>query len=100
VFEMLLPESKRNRKRRHRPLWLKPAVAATLLLVLGFALTAAGSPASALREYNGANTTKSLKDYQQALQKKKDDPRLHFNTGAAAYRNRQYEKPPNNSANP
>ena len=26
------------------------------------------------------------------LQKKSDDPRLHFNAGAAAYRNRQFEE--------
>ena len=26
------------------------------------------------------------------LKKKKDDPRLHFNAGAAAYRNRQFDE--------
>jgi len=95
LFEMLLPESKREPKTATsaRP-GLKPAVVATtvLMLVLGFAFTTAGSPASALREYNAGKYDQSLKDYQQALQKKKDDPRLHFNTGAAAYRNRQYEE--------
>jgi hypothetical protein len=81
LFEMLLPESKREPKTATAARsGLKPAVAATaaLMLSLGLAFTAAGSPASALREYNAGKYDQSLKDYQQALQKKKDDPRLHI----------------------
>ena len=95
LFEMLLPESKpETEMAKSARATLKPAIAVTavLLLVLGLAFSAAGSPASALREYNAGKYDQSLKDYQQALEKKKDDPRLHFNAGAAAYRNRQYEQ--------
>ena len=50
-----------------------------------------GSPASALREYKAGKYDQALKEYERLLQGKSDDPRLHFNTGAAAYRNRQFE---------
>jgi Ca-activated chloride channel family protein len=50
------------------------------------------SPASALREYQAGKYDESLKEYERLLQKKSDDPRLHFNAGAAAYRNRQFEE--------
>ena len=50
------------------------------------------SPASALREYKAGQYDRALKEYERLLQKKTDDPRLHFNAGAAAYRNRQFEE--------
>lgn len=51
-----------------------------------------GSPASALREYKAGNYDQALKEYQQLLQRKNDDPRLHFNAGTAAYRNQQFDE--------
>jgi len=51
-----------------------------------------GSPASALREYKAGKYEQALKEYEQLLKRKSDDPRLHFNTGAAAYRNQQFEE--------
>ena len=54
-----------------------------LLSGVGIAL---GSPSSALREYNNGKYDQALKDYEQLLQRK-EDPRLHFNAGASAYRN-------------
>jgi Ca-activated chloride channel family protein len=95
LVEMLLPESKRETKAatatRQSP---KPAVAAnaafTILCCLPLAAT--GSSSFALREYNAGKYEQSLKDYQEMLKRKQDDPRLHFNAGAAAYRNRQYEE--------
>jgi tetratricopeptide (TPR) repeat protein len=50
------------------------------------------SPSSALREYQAGKYDEALKEYERLLQKKKDDPRLHFNAGTAAYRNRQFEE--------
>jgi len=50
------------------------------------------SPSSALREYKAGNYEQALKEYERLLQKKSDDPRLHFNAGTAAYRNRQFEE--------
>ena len=54
--------------------------------------SALASPSSALREYKSGNYEQSLKEYERLLQKKSDDPRLHFNAGAAAYQNRQYDE--------
>jgi len=50
------------------------------------------SPSSALREYKAGNYDQALKEYERLLQKKSDDPRLHFNAGTAAYRNRQFDE--------
>jgi Ca-activated chloride channel homolog len=50
------------------------------------------SPSSALREYKAGQYDQALKEYERLLQKKTDDPRLHFNAGAAAYRNQQFEE--------
>jgi Ca-activated chloride channel family protein len=45
-----------------------------------------------LREYEAGKYQDALKDYRQLLEKKKDDPRLYFNAGAAAYQNRQLDE--------
>jgi Ca-activated chloride channel family protein len=95
LVEMLFPERKRETKAKRavasaaRPP-LRPAVAVLLLMLLPTALR--GSPASALREYKAGNYDQALKEYEQLLKRKSDDPRLHFNAGAAAYRNRQFEE--------
>src|ERR1035441_7398839 len=95
LVEMLFPERKRETKAKRavasaaRPP-LRPAVAVLLLMLLPTALR--GSPASALREYKAGNYDQALKEYEKLLKRKSDDPRLHFNAGAAAYRNRQFEE--------
>ena len=95
LVEMLFPERKRESK-------AKPAVApsaqsalgtaTTVLLLLLLPTALRGSPASALREYKAGEYEQALKEYQHLLERKGDDPRLHFNAGAAAYRNRQFEE--------
>jgi Ca-activated chloride channel family protein len=95
LVEMLFPERKRESKARRAGAStaqtpLRAAVAVLLLMLLPTALR--GSPASALREYKAGNYDQALKEYEQLLKRKSDDPRLHFNAGAAAYRNRQFEE--------
>jgi Ca-activated chloride channel family protein len=51
-----------------------------------------GSPAGALREYKDGKYDQALKQYQQLLERKGDDSRLHFNAGAAAYRGHQLDE--------
>jgi len=68
---------------------MKSPVFWLLLLCPGWLLA---SSSDALREYKSGNYDQALKDYQQLLDRKGDDPRLHFNAGAAAYRNRQFEE--------
>ncbi len=68
---------------------------ARLVLILS-AIVCAGSvlasPSSALREYKAGNYDQAVKEYEQLLKRNSDDPRLHFNAGAAAYRNRQFDE--------
>jgi Ca-activated chloride channel family protein len=94
LIEMLFPERKRERSKAAAS---APAKAGLREAVAMFALLAAsasawGSPASALREYKHGQYDNALKEYQQSMEKKKDDPRLHFNAGAAAYKSKNFEE--------
>ena len=68
-------------------------VAGSMLVVLP--CSTLGSPSSALREYKDGKFDDALKEYQQLLERKADDPRLHFNAGTAAYRNGQFAEATN-----
>ncbi len=92
IVEMFLPDRKRRRSQSAVPAAVTASPAAeiaqtaVLILLLALPLAArAGSPSGALREYNQGKFEDALKDYDQLLEKKSDDPRLHFNAGAAAY---------------
>lgn len=66
-----------------------------LLVATLLPMTSAASPAKALRDYNSGNYTNALTEYEsllngQSKQQKPEDPRLHFNAGAAAYRATNY----------
>ncbi len=92
LVEILLPErrapSRREKKsepKKAEAVSGAPTVATTLALIL-LPILATASPSTALREYNAGKFDNALKEYQRSLEKTKDDPRLHFNAGAAAYR--------------
>jgi Ca-activated chloride channel family protein len=93
IAEILFPE----RKRETAPAASAQARtalarAALLLALLMVPAMAHGSPSSALREYHSGKYDEALKEYEQAIEKKSDDPRLHFNAGAAAYRSGQFDE--------
>lgn len=99
--EILLPERKRQPRPNRAPVPApapKPArqrVAETVAVLLLLALVRAAawaSPGSALRDYKSGKYDEALKQYQKLLQRKADDPRLHFNAGTAAYRDGQFEQ--------
>ena len=95
LVEMLFPERKREPKAKPvAALPGQPALrtAATVLVLLLLPAALLGSPASALREYKAGQYEQALKEYERLLKRKSDDPRLHFNAGAAAYRNQQFEE--------
>jgi Ca-activated chloride channel family protein len=95
LVEMLFPERKRESKAKPvAALPGQPALrtAATVLVLLLLPAALLGSPASALREYKAGQYEQALKEYERLLKRKSDDPRLHFNAGAAAYRNQQFEE--------
>lgn len=110
LVEMLLPERSRRSERR-TPVRLEPATpkpgqradqeigapktTALIALLLLLPLAGPASPATALKDYHGGNFTNALTEYErllneQAKQQKPEDPRLHFNAGAAAYRATNY----------
>jgi len=95
IAEMLFPERKREAKMRPAgflPAKSLAAQAAALLFLCLVPGSIVASPSSALREYKAGQYDKALNEYHQLLQKKQDDPRLHFNAGSAAYQNQQFDE--------
>lgn len=92
IAETLLPERASARRQRPVATAVKPALQAAAILLLFAPAARAGSPGSALREYNSGKFDQAMKDYGQLLQRNSDDPRLHFNAGAAAYRNKSFDE--------
>jgi len=96
VLEMLLPERRREPKpQTDQPSNLaKPVLQATaaLLLLLALPTALSASPSSALRDYKAGKYDEAFQQYEKLLQKDADDPRLHFNAGAAAYQDHKFEE--------
>jgi Ca-activated chloride channel family protein len=95
LIEMLFPERKKEPRAKALAAAPLPAAVPRALAVLLMLLLPAdlrGSTSSALREYKAGNYDQALKEYERLLKRNNDDPRLHFNAGAAAYRNRQFEE--------
>lgn len=68
------------------------AVLLVSLLFSGAPLVHAASAGKALREYESGKYQNALQQYQELLKKTPDDPRLHYNAGAAAYQSERYEE--------
>jgi Ca-activated chloride channel family protein len=96
LVEILIPERKRRTLKVAGALSSPKGArwqAATIWLLIGLlAQNVTASTSSALREYKAGKYDEALKEYEQLLKRKSDDPRLHFNAGAAAYRSRQFEE--------
>jgi len=99
LIEMLMPERRRANPRLSRPSQTKSKVqsAASVALAAGLLLPVVGqaSPANALQDYRTGNFTNALTEYERLLNEQNkrqqpEDPRLHFNAGAAAYRGTNY----------
>ncbi len=102
--EMLWPERKRERVAKKESAdaptaaGLKPVGTgagevtrvAVLLGLFSWSLAASASTATALKNYREGKFDEALKEYQQAIEKRKDDLRLHFNAGTVAYRMTNY----------
>jgi Ca-activated chloride channel family protein len=92
LIEVFFPERKTARRRSSSNSKLKAAVQGVVLLLLLSCVNVMASPSGALRDYNAGNFDKALDEYERSLQKKSDDPRLHFNAGTAAYRSGQFDQ--------
>src|ERR1051326_4998564 len=55
------------------------------LLLLAMPTAGFASPASAFKRYTAGKYESALREYKRLLIEKPDDPRLHFNAGAAAF---------------
>jgi Ca-activated chloride channel family protein len=68
-----------------------PSTVALLVGLLLLPMAAAGSPASALSDYNSGNYTNALDEYSSLSDIHTNDFRLVFNAGDAAYRTTNYD---------
>jgi Ca-activated chloride channel family protein len=98
IVETFYPERRRWRSSSlvssssPAPAALLETAAVLLVLAIPLCMQAAGGASGALREYNQGKFEDSLRDYDKLLKGSKDDPRLQFNAGAAAYQSRQMEE--------
>lgn len=99
MVEMLLPEGASARRRASATVPSAPrarqfagagATAAALVLCL-LVPSAPASPRTGLREYQAGQYDRALQEFERALEKHPDDLRLHFNAGAAAYRDGRFD---------
>jgi Ca-activated chloride channel family protein len=95
VMEMFLLDRKRIQKNEVM------AAAATnaglrkavLLLLLGaWTVNTSASPASALRNYEAGKFKEAAQEYEKLLERNPNDPKLHYNAGAAAYQAGDFEQ--------
>ena len=89
---MLLPERRRAKPQTTN---LPASVLAVLAAFVFLPAVAVASPATALKAFNAGQFTNALTEYERLLteqtkQQKPEDPRLHFNAGAVAYRAANY----------
>ena len=92
LIEVLMPERKRTRESKSQTSATKARVAVTTALIsLMLPTLSHASTSSASKDYRSGNFTNALTEYERLLneqskKQKPEDPRLHFNAGAAAYR--------------
>ncbi|WP_202796873.1 VWA domain-containing protein [Pedosphaera parvula] len=96
IAETFLPDRKRTRpeesRMRSQTSSAMPTSTVAILLLLALPLSTFASPSQAFREYQAGKYQDALKDYENSLQRKSNDPRLHFNAGTAAYQTQQYDE--------
>lgn len=101
ILEMLLPESAPPRRRTgptrsavaqpDRTTAARAGATALTAAMLLWGASASASPRTGLREYQLGRFDRALQEFERALRKRPDDPRLHFNAGAAAYRDGRFD---------
>lgn len=97
LAEMLMPERKRTKGSRVQSpeSRVQAAVTAAFVIFLLLPVASTASPSSAFKEFSTGQFTNALTEYERLLdeqnkRQKPEDPRLHFNAGAAAYRATNY----------
>jgi Ca-activated chloride channel family protein len=86
--EMFVPERKETKR---APTANDVAKAVALVLLLALPATVFAGPGKALKQYGAGKFDAAQLEYERALKSKPDDPRLHFNAGAAAFQAKDYD---------
>ena len=63
-----------------------------VILALALPASAGASASSALKRYESGKYESALREYKRLLLEKPDDPRLHFNAGAAAFQVNDFDE--------
>jgi Ca-activated chloride channel family protein len=94
LIELLLPDRRTSAPSRRKPTSATRTVTAALAgsLLLSLTATARGSTREAQELYRRGQFQEALQAYDQALEKQPEDPRLNFNSGAAAYRAGEFDQ--------
>jgi Ca-activated chloride channel homolog len=90
--EMLLPERKRTRRPAPTVSTAGVAKAAAVFMIVWLPCHAFGSAASALKQYQSGKYKSALREYQELLRERPNEPKLHYNAGAAAFQTQDYDK--------
>jgi Ca-activated chloride channel family protein len=89
LIEMFMPQ----RARSGVEAGSQPVTAAgAALLFFAFTLNATASSSSAARDYKSGNYQAARKEFEELIDKNPSDPRLHYNSGTAAYKAKNYEQ--------
>ncbi len=91
VFEMFFPEHKKAGRSARRLASLNTALLLACLIPSLSPRVAAATAAKALRHYEQGNYSVARKEYEALARENPKDPRLHYNAGTAAYREKNYE---------
>ena len=94
ILEMFFPDRKRKKSTSSTSSDSQAVSMAALVTLSLFLMPASvmAGPGKALKEYNSGDYENAFKHYQELLDKKSNDPRLHFNSGDAAYQAGQLDK--------
>ena len=92
IAEVFIPEQNRVTKAKSPVAPPAPATAAALLLLLLLASAPTfANAAKAERHFKAGEYKSALSEYQEMLAKNPNDPRLHYNTAAAAYHANKFD---------
>lgn len=88
IVEAFIPEQKRAARSRPSP---SPAAAVIAMLFFLAAPGARADASKAQRLYRSGEYDRALSEYREALGKRPNEPRLHYNAGAAAYQAQKFD---------
>jgi Ca-activated chloride channel family protein len=95
LIEMLLPDRKTSKATMAgagNAAATTAARAAAILAIVALPSLVSAGPGGALKRYQGGEYARALEEYERSLKSNPDDPRLHFNAGAAAFQKKDYDQ--------